>query len=111
MIVYGLKSCDTTRAALQALAAAGLAPVLVDLRQTPLDAAALDWLLGALGPKLMNRASTTWRGLAEAERAADPAALMLRHPTLIKRPVIEAGGRLTIGWGPQVRAMWLGTGG
>jgi arsenate reductase len=43
---------------------------------------------------LINTRSTTWRGLDEAQRGraeTDPAALLVENPTLIKRPVIEAG--------------------
>jgi arsenate reductase-like glutaredoxin family protein len=56
----------------------------------------------------VNRASATWRGLPEAERLDDPVALMRRYPTLVKRPVIAAGERLTLGWSDKVRAGWLG---
>ena len=47
---------------------------------------------------MVNRRSTTWRGLDEAARAGDPVRLISAHPTLMKRPVIEDGGVLTLGW-------------
>ncbi|MDT8329354.1 MAG: arsenate reductase, partial [Roseovarius sp.] len=54
------------------------------------------------------RKSATWRGLSEAERAAPPLALIAAHPTVMKRPLIDAGGTLYLGWGPEVQAALLG---
>ena len=96
MKIYGLKTCDTCRAAVKALAAQGA--VLVDIRATPLDDATRARFLAAFGEALVNRRSTTWKGLSEAERAPPPAALLADHPALMKRPVIEAGGTLYLGW-------------
>ena len=54
----------------------------------------------------MNRACPTWRKLPESARNAvdGPAqaiALMLEHPTLVKRPVIEREGRVEVGFRPE----------
>lgn len=108
MRVYGLKSCDTVRKALKALAQAGREPELVDIRATPLAPADWDRFIAAFGAELVNRRSTTWRGLSEDERSSDPAALLAAHPALMKRPVIEAEGDLTLGWGADAQARWLG---
>jgi arsenate reductase-like glutaredoxin family protein len=104
--IHGLKACDSTRAAMKALRSEGA--VLVDLRETPVPRAVLAAWLERLGPGLLNRASATWRGLGEAERQEDPLDLMDRHPALIKRPVIVAGDRVTLGWSPAVRIDWMG---
>jgi len=108
MRVYGIKTCDTVRRAMKELAAAGHAPELVDIRETPLAPADLARFQAAFGAKLLNTRSTTRRGLSEAERAGDPLALIAAHPTLMKRPVIEAAGRLTLGWDKGAQAIWLG---
>lgn len=108
--VYGIGNCDTVRAAMRELAAAGLGPELVDIRAEPVEAADLERFLQAFGEALVNRRSATWRGLSEAERGLDPVRLISAHPTVMKRPVIEARGRLTLGWGPEARAAWLGNG-
>lgn len=108
MKVYGIKACDTVKKAMRALEAAGHAPVLVDVRETGFAPGDLDRFLAAFGEALVNRRSTTWRGLDEAARAQDPATLLAAHPTLMKRPVIEAEGRLTLGWDKAVEAEWLG---
>jgi arsenate reductase-like glutaredoxin family protein len=107
MIVYGLKACDTCRAAVKALTAAGHAVELVDVRAAPLSRADLERFHAAFGAALVNRRSTTWRGLSEAERAGAPVDLLAAHPTLMKRPVIEAGGALHLGWGAEVKAALL----
>lgn len=102
--VFGLKTCDTCRKARRALETAGLDVVFVDLRETPVDPGVLAQWQDALGPKLLNMRSTTWRGLSEEARAADPLNLMETHPTLIKRPVIDHDGTLYLGWGKDVQA-------
>lgn len=62
----------------------------------------------AFGDALVNRRSTTWRGLSEDERAGDPLELLAAHPTLMKRPVIEADdGTLYLGWDKAVQAALL----
>ena len=105
MELYGIKACDTCRAALKALAAAGHEVRFVDVREAPLSRAELEAFEAAFGAALLNTRSTTWRGLSDAERAGEPVALMLAHPTLMKRPVIRAGdGTLHLGWSKAVQA-------
>ncbi len=108
MKVYGIRNCDTVRKAMRALEAAGFAPELVDIRETPLEEADFARFFEAFGAEILNRRSTTWRGLDPAARADDPVRLISAHPTLMKRPVIEADGRLTLGWSAETEALWLG---
>ncbi len=104
-ILYGLKNCDTCKKALKALEAAGKQARFVDIRADTDLAAKVPVWLAATGPDLLlNTRSTTWRGLSEAERAGDPASLLIVHPTLIKRPVIEASGKVYISWSKTVQA-------
>lgn len=107
MKVFGLKNCDTVRKAMRELKAAGFAPELVDVRVEPLQRAELERFLLAFGERLVNRASTTWRGLSETERNRGLVELLSAHPALMKRPVIEADSRLTLGWDAKTRAIWL----
>lgn len=108
MKVYGIRSCDTVKMALRALAAAGHAPELVDIRATSLEEADFKRFFEAFGAEMVNRRSATWRALDADERNGDPVRLVFAHPTLMKRPVIEDGGVLTIGWTAETRALWLG---
>ena len=102
--LYGLKNCDTCKKALKALPGAQF----VDIRaEADLPAKLPGWLEAAGAKALVNTRSTTWRGLDEDERArseSEPAALLAEHPTLIKRPVIEAGGAVHVGWNKAVEA-------
>ncbi len=106
--LYGLKTCDTCKKALKALEAGGHAVTFVDVRaEADLSAKVPAWLDAAGPDRLINTRSTTWRGLDEAERAkaqSDPATVLRDHPTLIKRPVIEAVGETHVGWTKDVQA-------
>ncbi len=107
MKIYGLKNCDTCRRALKALKAAGHEAELVDVRKDGLIAEELERFFVVFGQDLVNRRSTTWRKLSEEEREGKPVALMLAHPSLMKRPVIlEEGGLLTLGWGKDEQKHW-----
>lgn len=108
MKLYGLKNCDTCKKALKALEAAGKTVEFIDIRkEADLDARLPVWLAAAGAEMLVNRRSTTWRGLSEEERAVDPQALLTAHPTLVKRPVIEAGQAVHVGWQRPVQAALL----
>jgi Spx/MgsR family transcriptional regulator len=106
MILYGIPTCDTCRKARKALEAAGQEVRFHDLRAQPLSAEQLARFHAAFGDKLLNRASTTWRGLDEAARAQPVLDLLQAHPTLIKRPIIE-GAELTLGWDKTAQAAHL----
>lgn len=109
MRVYGLKSCDTCRKALREIEAAGMSAEFIDIRSMDDLAARLPGWLDAVGADaLINRRSTTWRGLDEAERAraeADPAAVLANHPSLVKRPVAESAAGVTAGWTAAAKAV------
>ena len=107
MRFYGLKSCDTCRKAQKALVAAGHPVEIVDVRSDGVTRADLQRFHAAFGDALLNTRSTTWRGLSEVERARDPIELLLDHPTLMKRPVIDAE-TLYLGWGIDVQAKLIG---
>lgn len=107
MILYGLPSCDTCRKARKALESAGHSVDFRDIRAVPLSAAERDAFLADFGEALINRRSTTWRGLSDAERAAAPGDLLDAHPALMKRPVLEDGTQRTLGWDKDVQAAWL----
>lgn len=104
MRFFGLKSCDTCRKALAALGSADLVPEVIDVRDDGLSQADIAAIVAAFGDKAINRASTTWRGLDETDRNLPVAVLLARHPTLMKRPVVERDGVWTQGWDGAVRA-------
>ncbi len=108
MRFFGLKTCDTCRKALKALAAAGHSPQVIDVRADGVSDADRAAIIAQFGDAAINRASTTWRGLTDAEKDADPADLLAAHPTLMKRPVINVDRAWTIGWKADVQAKYLG---
>jgi arsenate reductase-like glutaredoxin family protein len=108
MRIYGLKTCDTCRAALRDLVAAGHAAELIDLREVPMAEGLRARALAVFGEALVNRRSTTWRGLDEAARATAPEKLLAAHPALMKRPLIVAGDAMYLGWDGAAKAALLG---
>ncbi|MEM8838814.1 MAG: Spx/MgsR family RNA polymerase-binding regulatory protein [Pseudomonadota bacterium] len=100
---YGLKNCDTCKKAMKALDQAGVAFNFKDIRsKTPGPEQLLRWLATAGEDRLVNKRSTTWRNLDPAERNLENnevvVSLLSNHPTLIKRPVIEDGDEVYVGW-------------
>ena len=82
--------------------AAGASYRFRDLRETPPTARELQGWTDAVGwETLLNRRSTTWRELPEERRtgldAARAVELMTAHPTLVKRPVVEAPAGIVVG--------------
>lgn len=108
MRFFGLKTCDTCRKALKKLAENGVVPEITDVRADGLSAADIEAIVAEFGDAAINRASTTWRGLSDADKAQSAQDLLAAHPTLMKRPVIEEGGVWTIGWKADAQAQWLG---
>lgn len=105
LTLYGLKNCDTCKKALKALEGAGKSVTFVDIRaEADLQALVPKWLSSAGADLLVNRRSTTWRNLSDEARETDPEALLVANPTLIKRPVIDAGEAVYVGWTKDVQA-------
>ena len=97
IIVYGLKNCDTCRKALKWLEARGASHKFHDFRADGIAKADIEKFAASVGwEKLLNKASTTWRSLDDAEKEGlsekKAIALMTAHPALIKRPVFDLGG-------------------
>ncbi len=120
LTVFALKTCDTCKKAIRALEAAGRALKVVDVRADGVAPPILKGWIDEHGPDaLVNRRSTTWRGLREDEQAkaatADGALeLLIAHPTLMKRPVIVVSGgdggsdvAVHVGWSKDVEAALL----
>lgn len=107
--LYGIRNCDTVKKARAWLDGAGVAYVFHDYKVEGVDAARLaSWVEQVGWETLLNRAGTTFRKLGEADRAdldSDKAVrLMIAHPSLIKRPVVEHGGNLLVGFKPDAYA-------
>lgn len=113
MNIHGIKSCDTCRKAIKAFETQGKSANFIDFRVDGLMETDLDRWLEAVGwEALLNRRSTSWRALDEADKAKPDAAkaraLMLANPILIKRPVFDDGSRILIGFGKAQQLELLG---
>lgn len=108
MILYGIATCESCKRARKDLERAGHQVTFRDVRSAPLGTAEIAEFAAAFGDAIVNRQSTTWRGLSAFLRAAEPEAQIAAQPVLMKRPVIRAGDRLHLGWGPEVQAALLG---
>lgn len=103
LTLYGLKNCDTCRKAIAALTAGDHEVAFVDIREeADLPRLVPVWLKALGAETLVNKRSTTWRALSEAEKkkalSGDAAKILIANPTLIKRPVIDAGADIYVGW-------------
>ncbi len=101
--LYGIPNCDTCRKARHWLDAAKINYTFHDLRAAGVDPKSLQhWLDAAGWQTVLNRRSTTWRNLPEPAKAAlnekKAAQLLLAHPTLIKRPILEVGKHCIVGF-------------
>lgn len=105
--IYGIKTCDTVKKARTWLEGRDIAHRFVDFRVDGLDPKDLVRWKAAVGwEKLLNKASATFRGLPDSDRQGldekKALALMQAHPTLIKRPVLDVDGRITVGFRPEI---------
>ena len=103
IVLYGIPNCDTVRKARKWLDTEGVDHRFHDFRKDGTDPERLaGWVRTAGRDTLLNRRGTTWRKLPDtAKEAIDDDAgisLMVEHPALIKRPVVEHAGGLLVGF-------------
>ena len=110
--VYGIKNCETMNKAFAWLDNAGVEYVFHDYKKAGVDRGRLQQWVKHLGWKtLLNTKGTTWRKLTPEQQAdltqAKAVALMMEHPSLIKRPVVETGQQLLVGFDPEMFASFV----
>jgi arsenate reductase (glutaredoxin) len=101
--IYGIKNCDTMKKARAWLDAHGVAYAFHDYKAVGVERAKLEtWAKAAGWEVLLNRAGTTFRALPDAKKTglSEKVAivLMLEQPSMIKRPVLEVGTKLLVGF-------------
>ncbi|WGM39902.1 ArsC family reductase [Caulobacter sp. NIBR1757] len=111
--MYGIKNCDTVAKARKWLEGEGVAYDFHDYKVLGVTAEKLRAWAGEVGwEPLLNKAGTTFRKLPEADRQdideAKAIALMIAQPSMIKRPVVEGGGPLLVGFKPDAYAARFG---
>ena len=107
--LYGIKNCDTMKKARTWLEGHGVQYELHDYKVSGIDAASLARWCGKVGwETLLNRGGTTFRKLPEAQKTdlteRKAVSLMLEQPSMIKRPVLEIGARVLVGFKPEIYA-------
>ena len=105
--IYGIKNCDTMKKARAWLDKRGVAYSFHDYKSEGIERGRLEgWAKRAGWETLLNRAGTTFRKLPEKEREGlnekKALALMLAQPSMIKRPVLEADGKLLVGFKSEI---------
>jgi Spx/MgsR family transcriptional regulator len=101
--LYGIKNCDTVKKARKWLDARGVEYTFVDLKQdAPAKSRLQRWCKTAGWETLLNRRGQTWRQLDDSQKqnidAGTAVALLQQYPMLIKRPVIENGEHVLVGF-------------
>lgn len=104
--IYGIKNCDTMKKAVRWLDEHGVGYAFHDYKKDGVTRASLERWCHAVGwEKLLNRAGTTFRKLPDTAREVldqeKAIALMLTQPSMIKRPVLESGDTIEIGFKPE----------
>ncbi len=107
LTLHGIPNCDTVNKARGWLDTRGIAYAFHDYKKLGVDGAMLERWSDQLGWELLlNRAGTTFRKLPDGDKVdldRDKAiALMIAHPSAIRRPVVEGDGKLLVGFKPDV---------
>ena len=110
--LYGIKNCDTMKKAMNWLSENGVAYEFIDYKKAGVAEANLpDWAARAGWEKLLNTRGLMWKKLSDDERAAvdekKALKLMAQYPALIKRPVLDTGNKLLVGFAPETYAKEL----
>ncbi len=104
--LYGIKNCDTMKKARAWLESHGVEYAFHDYKESGIERAKLEGWLKTVGWEvLLNRAGTTFRKLPDAAKSnlteTKAVTLMLEQPSMIKRPVLERGKTVLVGFSPE----------
>ena len=103
---FGIRNCDTMKKAMSWLDAQGIPYTFIDYKKAGVVETRIDdWMARAGWEKLLNTRGLMWKKLSDDERAAVDAekarSLMIRYPALIKRPVLDTGEALLVGFSAE----------
>jgi arsenate reductase (glutaredoxin) len=104
--IYGIKNCDTMKKARAWLDKRGVTYAFHDYKSAGIERDVLEGWAGEVGwDTLINRAGRTFRALPEKDQVGltekRAIALMAAQPSMIKRPVLDVGGKLFVGFKPE----------
>ena len=104
VLLYGIPNCDTVKKARTWLESNGVDYTFHDFKKQGVDETMLRaWLKHVPLATLLNKKGTTYRALSDADKAqaeseAGAVALMQTSPSLIKRPVLDRNGKVSVGF-------------
>jgi arsenate reductase (glutaredoxin) len=107
--IYGIKNCDTMKKARAWLDGRGVAYTFHDYKTGGIERTKLEkWARQVGWETLLNKAGTTFRKLPDKDKEglteSKAIKLMLTQPSMIKRPVLEQGEKLLVGFKPETYA-------
>ena len=110
--IYGIRNCDTMKKARAWLDGHGVAYAFHDYKLAGIERGLLEGWASKVGCEtLLNRAGTTFRKLPDKDKGGlgekKAIALMIAQPSMIKRPVLDVGGKLLVGFRPEEYAKIL----
>ncbi|HEX2592672.1 MAG TPA: ArsC family reductase [Rhizomicrobium sp.] len=105
--LYGIKNCDTMKKAWTWLDTHGVPYTFHDYKKEGIEKATLEGWAEKVGwETLLNKSGQTFRKLPDKDKEnvteKKAIALMLAQPGMIKRPVLDIGGKLTVGFKPEI---------
>lgn len=111
--IYGIKNCDTMKKAFAWLDKAGVAYEFHDYKKAGVSKGDLEkWCKAKGWETVLNRAGTTFKKLPDADKEGlterKAIALMMAQPSMIKRPVLDNGKHLLMGFKPDEYEKELG---
>jgi len=100
--IYGIQNCDTVKKALKYLSSNKIAYEFIDFRVNPISKNEFQNMIEKVGLEvLINKRSTTYRLLTDSEKDNVNFELILKYPTLIKRPVMVQDSKILVGFSEQ----------
>lgn len=104
--ILGLKNCDKCRDAQTKLNNLGYNLEFIDVRKNPIGLDQIKQLIAMFGNQILNKRSTTFRGLSQSEKDFSTVQLLQKYPTLMKRPVLMSSEKNSIGWNAEIIKEW-----
>lgn len=107
MIIYGIKNCSTMKKAFEWLDENGVAYTFHDYKTKGISREKIkQWLKHSDFNTLINTRGTTFKQLSEEQKQAVTSAdkaieLMMDKTSVIKRPIVETGHELLVGFNPE----------
>ena len=104
--ILGLQNCDKCRDAQTKLNNLGYNLEFIDVRKNPIGLDQIKQLIAMCGNQILNKHSTTFRGLSQSEKELSVVQLLQKYPTLMKRPVVMSSEKNSIGWNAEIIKEW-----